>query len=440
MPFDPKKRTKPRYFYGWNIVATSFLARLAYAEHFTSILGLFIKPLQREFGWGRSSIAGIQTTARVIEAAIAPVVGPLVDRYGPRLLMPVGALIVGAAMLGVTRITTLWQFYMLRGVIVAFGFMLMGGLVVDVAINNWFNRKRGRAIAISRVGGSLGNLIMAPSCVFIIANAGWRTMFVVFASVTWLTVLIPSMIFMRRRPEDIGLLPDGDIRTLTRNNGLNQESKSEESTSMLEPIWTRREVLATRTFWFIAVSYAINSLSFQGINISLAPYIQDLGYSNAMLAVLLTFRSGIMIPAGLTMGFISEKAQKPLMRAVPFMILSFGAIFFCLANTPVFLWLAIAAYALGGAGANVTQEVLWANYYGRLSLGLVRSTAYFISFGFGSIGPIAMNIIFDALRSYKPAFFLISGLFIIAAALIGLTRPVQAKRYAHAHEKTASLN
>ncbi|MFC1886364.1 MFS transporter [Thermodesulfobacteriota bacterium] len=418
-------RKKSNYFYGWNIVAASFLARISYTEHFTSILGLFIKPLNHEFGWGRSSIAGVQTTARVIEAGIAPFVGPLIDRFGPRTLMPMGAFVVGIAMFCVIWVDSLWQFYMLRGVFVAIGFIFMGALVTDVAINNWFVRKRGRAIAIARVGGNLGNFIMAPLCVFIIANVGWRIMFVVFAVVTWLMVMIPSAILMRRRPEDVGLLPDGDDYQIVQNEDSDRIGTQKKAPSAPERSWTRRQAMMTGTFWFIVTSYAINSFSFQGINICMAPYIQDLGYTNTMLAILLTFRSALMIPSGLIMGFFAEGKKNVSMRTIPFLILALAAILFCFAKAPLFLWLAIATYALGSTGVHITQEVLWANYFGRLSLGRVRSLGYFISFGCGSVGPIVMNLIFDWLGSYRPAFLIIACMFLLGTFLIGLARPVK---------------
>ena len=161
-------------FYGWKIVIASFLAHLSYAEQYATVLGLFFKPLQKQFGWSRSALAAVQTIARVIEAGTAPFVGPLIDRYGPRVLMPIGAAIVGLAMLGVTRISDIWQFYLLRGVAVAVGYSLMGGMVTDVAINNWFIKKRGRAIAISRLGSNISNVIMSPVSVFVIAASGCR--------------------------------------------------------------------------------------------------------------------------------------------------------------------------------------------------------------------------------------------------------------------------
>jgi MFS family permease len=420
---------KRRYFYGWNIVLASFLARLSYAQHFSSILGLFFQPLQNEFGWSRSALAGVQTTARVIEAAIAPLLGPLIDRYGPRVLMPAGSVIVGLAMLGATRIHAIWQFYLFRGVIVAFGFTLMGGLVSDVAINNWFVRKRGRALAISRIGGNISNILIVPVSVFIIAASGWRAMFVLFAVLAWIVVFVPSAVLMRRRPEDLGLHPDGDGDHPVKATDKREGPSAKTNDPLPEPVWNRREVLATGTFWILAGAFAVNSMSFQGINISLAPLIQDQGYTNYVLALALTLRSVVMIFATLGMGFLAEKADTPLFRGLPFLILSLGAGFFLFAGIPAFLWLAIFCYALGASGVNLVQEVLWAGYFGRLSLGLVRSLSYFISFGLGAAGPLAMNIVYDLTGTYRPAFLTLIFLFIGSAILVGRVRPAKAKRF-----------
>jgi MFS family permease len=427
---DRKRPTRrPRYFYGWNIVFASFLARLSYAEHFTSTLGLFMKPLQGEFGWSRSAIAGVQTVARLAEALFAPLVGPLVDRYGARLLMPIGSVIAGLAMLGVTRIDTIWQFYMLRGILAAIGFTLLGRLVIDVTISNWFVRKRGRAIGISRSGANLSNFIMAPLTVFVIATYGWRTMFVVFACVTWFFVLIPSVTLMRRRPEDMGYHPDGVVSETAEMERGRATSKTGEPSPTTEPVWSRREAMMTKSFWLLATAYAINSIAFQGINISLAPYIQDLGYADTMLAAVITFRAVVMTTTVLIMGVLAERADRVIVRVLPFMILALGAFFLLMGRQPVFLWLGVMLYGLGNSGVNVTQEVLWANYFGRLSLGRVRSLGYTISFGFGAAGPVAMNLVYDVFETYRPAFWVIMSLFIVAASLMAAAGPAKARRY-----------
>jgi len=424
---------KPRYFYGWNIVAASFLAQLSYAEHFSSLLGFFFKPLQSEFGWSRSALAAVQTIARVTEALIAPVVGPLIDRYGARVLMPIGAIITGLAMLGITQINALWQFYLLRGVVSAIGFTLMGGLVSGVAINNWFIRKRGRAIAISRIGSNLSNIIFVPVTVFVIAASGWQTMFVIFAVVTWIAVLLPSVILMRRRPEDMGLHPDGIVpETAGASENEDEEFPVNGLASTPEPVWSRRDVLKTRSFWLLAASFGINSMAFQGINISLAPYIQDLGYGEGMLATVMTFRAIMAAAALLLVGFLAERADRVIVRVAPFVIQGIAVFFFLLAEEPVFLWLAVALYGFGLSGVVVIQEVLFANFFGRLSLGMVRSLAFLVSFGFGASGPIAMNAVFDILGSYQPALIAIIGFFVLSAFIMSIVRPPKASRYASA--------
>lgn len=431
---------KPRYFYGWNIVAASFLSQLAYANHFSSLLGFFVKPLQNEFGWSRTAISAVQSIARGIEALAAPFIGPLIDRYGPRVLMPIGATIVGLGMLGATQVNTIWQFYLLRGAVVAIGFTVMGALVSDVAINNWFVRKRGRALAVSRLGSNLSNIIFTPVTVFVIAASGWRTMFIIFAILTWLVVIIPSVVLMRRRPEDMGLHPDG-IQPGTaeaRSNQNEQEHPISEATSVPEPVWNRREVLKTGSFWLLGISLGINSFAFQGVNISLAPYIQDLGYGEAMVATVMTFRVIMAAVALPLVGFLAEHAHRVSVRVIPFVIQGAGVFFLLSAEQSVLLWLAVALYGLGVSGITIIQEVIWANYFGRLSLGVVRSLAFLVAFGFGAAGPIAMNAVFDILGSYRLAFIVTIGLFTMSAFIIGVVRPPKAHHYATAAEMKPS--
>ncbi len=426
---------KPRYYYGWNIVAASFLANMAYSEHFASTLGLFFKPLQKQFGWSRSALAAVQTIARLTEAAVAPFIGPYIDRHGPRVLMPIGAIITGLTMLGITQINAIWQFYLLRGVVSAIGFTLMGHLVTTVAINNWFVQKRGRALAISRIGIYIGNIICIPLTVYVIGASGWQTMYFIFAVISWLFVLLPAVILMRRRPEDMGLHPDGiEVSTAEAPESSKETDSHVESTSVPEPVWTRREVLMTRSFWLLSICYGVNSLAYQGINISLAPYIQDLGYPDAVLASVMTFRSVIAAVSLLPAGFVAERAYLLSVRVIPFLVLAAGAFLFLLAENPVILWLAASVYALTFSNILIIQDVIWANYYGRLSLGTVRSLALLSTFGFGAMGPIAMNIMYDVYDSYEPAFRVFIVLFLISAVLMTMARKPKPVRYATPEE------
>ena len=424
----PRRRRRGRYFYGWNIVAASFMAHLAYAEQFSSTLGLFFRPFTAEFGWNRTQIATVQTISRVVEAATAPLAGPLVDRFGARTLLPVGALVAGTALVGVTFVESLWQFYIVRGFVAAIGFTLMGNLVTSVAINNWFIRMRGRALAISSTGASISNVVMIPVAVYVIAEYGWREMFWIFAIITWIVVLAPSTILIRRRPEDMGLRPDGVESDSPQGPTPTQET----SQAMPEPVWTRKEALRAPAFWLIAGCFAISSLAFQGINISLAPYVQDLGYEEALVAAALTTRAIVMAVTLPVVGLVAERSNMGPVRALPFILQTIGCVLFLFADEVWFLFPALIVYGMGITSLGVTQEVLWANSFGRLSLGSIRSMGFVITFGFGATGPIVMNLIYDQLGSYRPAFLIFIAFFAVSAVLILFLRPPRPPRYTSA--------
>ena len=432
-------RKQGRYFYGWNIVAASFMAHLAYAEQFSSTLGLFFKPFQSEFGWSRTQIATVQTISRVVEAGTAPLIGPLVDRFGTRTLLPTGALIAGVALVAVTYVDFLWQFYLVRGIIAAVGFTLMGSLVTSVAINNWFIRMRGRALAISTTGASISNVIMIPVAVYVIAEYGWREMFLIFAVLTWIVVLLPSTILMRRRPEDLGLRPDGDTddapeesppKSGAPESGQAAVQTAQRAQAAREPLWTRREALRTPAFWVITGCFAIASHAFQGINISLAPYLQDLGYVDSVVAAALTTRAIVMAATLPAVGLLAEKAHLGWVRVLPFFLQSIAAILFLSADNVVFLFAALIIYGMGITSLGVTQEVLWANSFGRLSLGSVRSLGFVVTFGIGATGPMTMNLISDLMGSYRPAFAIFLAFFVVSALIILFLRPPTPPRYA----------
>ena len=190
----------------------------------------------------------------------------------------------------------------------------------------------------------------------------------------------------------------------------------------------------TTTFWLLAVCVAIENMAWQGITISLAPYIQDLGYGDAVLATVVTYRFIIQAVSVVFMGFVAEHAERVLVRIVPYIIQGIGAFLFLLAEEPIFLWLAVTMLGFGFSGVSMIQEVVWANYFGRLSLGVVRSLGFLVVFGFGALGPIAMNAVFDIFGSYRPAFIVIVGLFTISAFIMGVVRSPKAHRYATAAE------
>ena len=153
-----------------------------------------------------------------------------------------------------------------------------------------------------------------------------------------------------------------------------------------------------------------------------------------MLATVMTFRAAMAAGALPFVGFLAEHADRLSVRVIPFVIQGIAVFLLLLAEQPVFLWLGVALYGLAISAVTITQEVIWANYFGRLSLGMVRSMSYLVSFGFGAAGPIAINLVFDVMDSYSPAFIVIIGFFAISAFVMGVVKPPKAQRFATAAE------
>ena len=430
---------KPRFFYGWYIVLASFLAHIAYAEQNSSILGVFLRPMTREFGWSRTELTGAQSVARLVEGIFAPVIGPIIDRHGPRPLMLVGSLIAGLGFLALSQINTIWQFYLTKGLVIAIGFLCMGFMVTNTAISNWFVRLRGRAIGIAGMGTSLANVAMAPVVVWMIGQWDWRSAWMAFGLLTWIVVLVPSALLMRRRPEDEGLRPDGDEPYQTSAE-MTTETHTQTSVESepLEPIWGRSEVVRTSAFWLIILTFSVSNLAFQGINISMVPYFEDLGFATSIAAAALVTRAIIQLIAAPLWGFAVERIDVRYLGFLKFSLQGLAALLFLIGRNIPVLFTGVIVYAIGSSGSAVISEIIWANFFGRLTLGSIRGVGTPLLTLFSAIGPVFMNIIFDLTGSYELAFILFIFLFALSAGLILLLKQPQATRFARASEFGAS--
>ena len=423
------KTDRPRYFYGWKIVGAAFLSRFSFASGNASVLGLFFTPLNSEFGWSRTAISAVLSLARLFEGLTSPLLGPIIDRYGPRIPMVIGGILLSLGFVGLSLMANLWQFYLIRGVLMAAGFALTGMLITNTAVSNWFIRRRGRAIATAGMGTNTGMLIIAPVTVGIIAVWGWQTAWLFFAVLAWIVVVIPSAILMRRRPEDIGLQPDGD---LPPDSKAPNDPSRRGTTAAREAIWSRREVMRTPAFWLLIIGISSSMLAFQGVNISIAPYAEDLGLGAANIAAVLMVRSLATLAVAPVWGILSERVDSPPIRISPFFIQMLASAFLALADRGVMLWLGVVFYGAGFSGMMIVQEVIWANYYGRLTLGTVRSTSLPLQVLIAGAGPVLINVVFDIVGSYRPAYAAFIGLYLLAALLVWFARPPKAKRFAQA--------
>ena len=272
---DPTTK-KSNYFYGWTIVAVGFLAHIASAFSISSTLSVFLKPLSNDLGVSRGVFSLIRSGEVLIGAAAAPLVGMLLDRHGGKWLMAAGGLVSAAGFLLLGQARDFWQFLIVRWLLVSPGDALMGSLVVNVTISRWFVRMRGRALALAGMGHGLAKVGMPLMAASLILHMGWRGAWAVFGVLTLALVVGPSLMFVRWRPEDMGLVPDGSSEGQPDKNApTHRIDAAHARANSNDVVWSRREALGTPAFWRIVTTFGVAHVGVTGLNLHVFSFVSD---------------------------------------------------------------------------------------------------------------------------------------------------------------------
>ncbi len=420
----PRKR---KLFHGWLIVVCSFITNAIVFGAGSASFSVFMGPMTQALGWSRTIFTGALTLQNLVNLFVYPVVGIIIDRFGPRLVMVTGAVIATVCYLLIGNVTEPWQFYVLYAGAVSLGLHEIGSLVTTVVVSKWFIRMRGRALAIIVAGNNVGTILFAPFSAFLISSIGWRSAWALLGTFIAVIVLPPTILFMRRTPEDMGLLPDGDEPEVASVNA--DGSPRPPSNRREEVSWSVGEALRTRSLWLMVVSTNLASLGIASAVHSI-PYFQDIGMplQAATFVFVLNHVSGIV--SKLVWGIIAERIPvryclmgNYLGRSVATFILVFGT---GVERAYIF---SIMSGLLGNAFA-VLQAQIWADYYGRTFLGTIRGilTPFTLMASIG--GPLFAAYVYDRAGSYDAAFVVFAVTFALAAIILFYATPPQKKQEA----------
>ncbi len=315
----------PRFFYGWYIVGVGFLANVASSFALASTLSIFLKPLTAELGISRGVFSLLRSGEGIVGACLAPFVGTLVDRFGGRWLMAVGAAIVGVGYLILGHVDSFGQFAALRLSVITFGDALMGSMVVNVVISQWFVRRRGRALAFTSMGVGFAKVCMPVVAAWLLLTIGWRQTWVVFGMLTMALLVLPALFVVRRTPESMGLCPDGEAQLPLDNHSKLSASMSREFLSD-DPtaIWTRAEAMRTSTFWLLVVTFGISSIGVTGLNLHVYPYVTDIGHSPVVAATVMSVIASMQLASPLAWGLAAERIDPRIAAMLRFVVQGVG--------------------------------------------------------------------------------------------------------------------
>ncbi len=418
LPSTEPPRARGRFFYGWYIVAVGFLSQAALAFTISSTFGIFLKPITADFGVSRSLFSLLRAVEVLVHAPLTPIIGPLLDRHGARWLLASGAVVTGAGLVLSGMAADFWQFSAVRVVILGISTALAGHMVINVAISNWFSRRRGQAIGIATLGHGLSKLAMPVTTTFLIASVGWRSAWVVYGLVYVALVVAPALVWMRRRPEDMGLRPDGDA-AVPREGGAAEMPRAAD-----ERVWTRTEVLRSRTTWLIVATFGVSHVGIMGLNLHLYPYLTDRGFSEAIAALGMAVIALCQGSFAIVWGMAADRVGARPAAVGKFLVQIAGLAVTMLSTEPVGLVIGLFLYGIG-MGGFVLQDILWAECFGRRSLGTARGVGLPFTTAFAAGGPVFFGALFDLTGSYDGSFLAFMGALAGAAFLVSRipTRP-----------------
>jgi len=415
------------FFYGWYIVGVAILVHIAGTLSFSSTLSIFLKPITEELEVSRGAFSLVRTAEIGVAALIAPLLGPVIDRHGGRWILVVGVLMEGAGFLLSSLVQNFWQFLLVRCCLVIAGEALLSSLVVNVTLAQWFVRKRGRAIAIANLGTGLAKLSIPFCAAWLFVVVGWRGTWAVFGIVAPLLVIAPALIFMRRRPEDVGLLPDGEAPSQgpdgSAANGAAKSSAAGRRVLADDTSWSRSEVLRLPSFWLLVVTFGIASIGIAGLNLHIFSFVTDIGYSPLVAASFMSTIALTQLGSTLVWGVLADRFDIRKVSCLQFLIQGTGLVIVILSTEIHFVYLGFFLYGTGLAGSFILREVIWANFFGRASLGTVRGISLFFSHLFAASGAPFFGFLFDATGSYDLSFAVFAAALFTSSILILLARP-----------------
>ena len=414
-------RPRTPFYYGWLILGIASFATFCATGVSQVVLGGIQVYITEDTGWDASTLSYAATAGTWCSGLIAPVIGRLADRYGPRWLMPAGLLIAGVCFLLLSGVNTVWQFYAAYVVARAVSNPVLIGLVPRTAAVNFFRRRRNIALAMVSTFRPIAGAINIQLFALIAISHTWREGFR-YLGILSFALIIPVLLLMRRRPEDIGLLPDG--------TPMSPEVRSESAGGRpvlppLEASWTVREAVRTRTYWLIVATASVGTLASSSVGFSMVPYlVESAKLSVTAAAGVLSFGTVLSI-ANVAWGYLSDKFT-PRRCLMVTMVGSGGLLaFLTLVDSLAEALMFALVWGVFSGAVGTMENMMLAQYYGRDSYGsLLGIFSPFQTAALG-LGPSLASLMREFSGSYIMLYTVMVGAYLASAVLLYFARPPQ---------------
>ena len=400
---------KPKFFYGYIVVAATFCV-MVMAGGIWVIFSVFFEPMLTEFGWTRAVLSGAASLRIFLTTLLGIAGGRLTDKFGPRLVVTVSVLFLGLGFFLMSRISTIWQLYLVFGVITGVG---MSGLWVPMisTVSRWFVKRRGMMTGIVLSGASLGMIIMPPLATWLIITYGWRTSYTIVGLIAMIVIILAAQ-FVKRDPAQIGQLPDNE-------SGLKVESLDLQARNL-----SLREAIHTRQFWMLCAVFGCLWFGATAIWVHIVIHAIDLGIPAISASRILAIMGGVGIAGRILTGSLADRIGYKPALLIGFTLISASFLWLLVAKELWALNLFAVIFSLGMAGLAVLEAPLIARLFGLGSLSVIMGSVEFVSTTLSTPSAIVAGYIFDTMDSYQLAFLIFAGVSIIGFMLSLFLRPI----------------
>ena len=410
-----------RIYYGWIVLAVGAMGTYAATGSAQVTLAGIQTLMFEDTGWDRSTIAMGVSIGTWSAGLLTPVFGKIADTHGPRIVMPVAALITGICFFWIGGMSSVWHFYAAYIISRGFGNPALIGVVPKTVAVNFFQKRRNFVLGLVSMARPCFGAINVQLITLIAVWASWRTAYRILGSYSIL-LSIPLLIFMRRKPEDIGLLPDGAASSSPSKSERSGRSYSSSLQMPLEKSWTAPEAIRTSALWLVIAAEFLIILTSGTLGFQLVPYLKDSGISLTAAAAAWSLSSLLNAFSNPIWGFLSDSypPRRLVLIALPV----------CLLVTSIFLiinggwagFFCVICWGASSGGLNVLGGMIIASYYGKDSFGTISGImGPFQTFGLG-IGPTLGALLFNATGGYRSLFIFALTSYLGATLLFILAR------------------
>src|SRR5439155_4947108 len=396
-------------FYGWIVLGCLCCAGFARQGPAVATLSIFVEPLTREFGWSRTALSGAVSLGGVLAALVAPLVGPVLDRQGSRLVLCAAVLVTGVALMLLSLTGSLGVFYLLFCV-ARMNWAAPFDLGLYGALNNWFVRRRALASSVATLAQQVGLVAMPLIAQLAILQDGWRAGWLAIGATTLLVGFVPIWLLLVRRPEDLGLVPDGVIAPT--------QGALTVPIAATEPAFSRRRALGTGAFWLLLLYTALVFPVQAGVSLHQAPYLIERGIDPTIAATIISTFSIMSAVATVACGLLPRFMPIRYPLAATGAILALGVVLMLDIRSAGQGYIAASVFGFGLGALLTLLPVAWADYFGRTHFGAIRGMALSAQVLAQAAGPLLSGALRDVTGDYQLAlqtFAALAGLSVVAA-------------------------